>query len=93
MDRELTRGVIDGGISNQSAATLQDLDISYCQPYLNDDVGVLYELAIAAVDILRLVQGGRRPPRYAGNGSLSMATTTKLRRRNLRRSSNFVMNI
>ena len=82
---KLTRGVIDGIISSQSAATLQDLDISYCQPYLNDDEIASYvqNRAIRAVDILRLVRAcpglaqlyWQREPEYGDDV------------RNLRRSS------
>ena len=57
--RELTRGVIDGIISSQSAATLQDLRISYCQPLVltGDEIAsYMQNRAIRAADMLRLVR-------------------------------------
>ena len=53
----LTRGIIDGIISSQSAATLCDLEIAYCEPQNLDDVeSYLEDRGIRAVDMLRLVR-------------------------------------
>ena len=53
----LTRSIIDGIISSQSAATLCDLDIAYCEPQNLDDVeSYLEDRGIRAVDMLRLVR-------------------------------------
>ena len=55
--RELTRGAIDGIISSQSAATLQDLTISFCEPIHVDDVeSYMEDRGIRAGDMLRLVR-------------------------------------
>ena len=55
--RELTRGAIDGIISSQSAATLQDLTISFCEPIHVDDVeSYMEDRGIRAADMLRLVR-------------------------------------
>jgi len=53
----LTRGVIDGIISSQSAATLRDLDITYCEPRdVDDEETYMQEGGIRAGDMLRLVR-------------------------------------
>ena len=85
---KLTRGVIDGIISSQSAATLQDLDISYCQPYLNDDEIASYvqNRAIRAVDILRLVRAcprlsqlyWQREPEYGDDDQATYPELTEI---------------
>ena len=53
---ELTRDAIDGIISSQSAATLRDLVIAYCEPLGDDDESFMYVDCIQAADILRLVR-------------------------------------
>ena len=50
--RGLTRNVVDGIISSQSAATLRELDIKFCEA-INDAVSP--DFIIRAIDILRLV--------------------------------------
>ena len=53
----LTRGIIDGIISSQSAATLQGLTISYCEPGDVDDIeSYMEDRGIRAGDMLRLVR-------------------------------------
>ena len=57
--RELTRVAIDGIISSQSAARLQDLSITFCEPLglSRDDVeSYMQNRAIRAGDMLRLVR-------------------------------------
>ena len=51
--RSLTRNVVDGIISSQSAATLRELDIKFCEA-INDAVSP--DFIIRAIDILRLVR-------------------------------------
>ena len=55
--RDLTRGVVDGIISSQSAASLREIDIGLCEAWDYDA-----DVAICAIDILRLV---RNLPRLA----------------------------
>ena len=53
----LTRGVIDGIISSQSAATLCKLDIECCEPDdVDDEESYMEERGIRASDMLRLVR-------------------------------------
>ena len=53
----LTRGVIDGIISSQSAATLCKLDITCCEPDdVDDEESYMEERGIRASDMLRLVR-------------------------------------
>jgi hypothetical protein len=49
--RDLTRGVVDGIISSQSAASLREIDIGLCEAWDYDA-----DVAIRAIDILRLVR-------------------------------------
>ena len=53
---ELTRDAIDGIISSQSAATLREFSIAYCEPLGDDDESFMYVDCIQAADILRLVR-------------------------------------
>ena len=54
--RGLTRGVIDGIISSQFAATLRDLNITYCEDQdVEDEESYMQEVGIRAGDMLRLV--------------------------------------
>ena len=62
----LTRGIIDGIISSQSAATLCDLRISYCEPGDVDDVeSYMEDRGIRAADMLRLVRACPRLSRLS----------------------------
>ena len=62
----LTRGVVEGIISSQSAATLCDLRISYCEPGDVDDVeSYMEDRGIRAADMLRLVRACPRLSRLS----------------------------
>ena len=83
----LTRGVIDGIISSQSAATLCDLEIAYCEPQNLDDVeSYLEDRGIRAVDMLRLVRAcprlsqlyWQREPEYSDDDQATYPELTEI---------------
>ena len=62
----LTRGAVEGIISSQSAATLQGLTISYCEPGDVDDMeSYMEDRGIRAADMLRLVMACPRLSRLS----------------------------